>query len=198
MKLTQTNRREIVAELQTQQVTMTELAERYNVSIAAIGYVFKKMTGKGLKPHLSQSDRKAIVTTLRSGEVTIQKLAARYNVQPETISRNFKHITGKSFGTPRVTRQVKETLVEEIRTNDNVTKQELADKYGIHITTLERIIKRVTGKTFRSLRPRPTTQISQTSHTERMDVVKLIKKLLRENPNRTIVYDLKNGEISVQ
>jgi len=198
MKLTQTDKRNIVAAIQSEKATMTELAERYNVSISAIGYTLKKMTGMGLKPQLSQSDRKAIVTTLRSGEATIQKLATRYNVQPETISRNFKHITGKSFGAPRVPVKLKKAIIEEIRTNDNVTKQELTDKYGIHITTLERIIKQVTGKTFRSLRQRPTTQISQTSHMKRMDVVQLLTKLSQENPNRKIMYDLKNGEISVQ
>ncbi|HYT45889.1 MAG TPA: hypothetical protein VEP90_26415, partial [Methylomirabilota bacterium] len=73
-KLTPTDRKDIVAAVQTKQVTMTELAERYKVSIAAIGYVFKKMTGNGLKPQLSQSDRKAIVTALQSGKTTEAEL----------------------------------------------------------------------------------------------------------------------------
>jgi len=95
MKLTQIERREIVAEIQTKKVTMTELAERYRVSIVAISDVFKKMTGNTLKPQLSQSERKAIVAELQSGKTTEAELSVKYGIHYVTIGRVYKKETGK-------------------------------------------------------------------------------------------------------
>ncbi len=144
MKLTQTDRKEIVAELQTKKVTMTELAERYKVSIAAIGYVFKKMTGNGLKPQLSQSEKKAIVAALQSGKTTEKELGATYGVTWGTIGRVYKKETGKPWK-PRLPDTDKKALVAVLLA-EQATKMELTAKYSVHEDTIERTFKRLVGK----------------------------------------------------
>jgi uncharacterized protein (DUF433 family) len=78
MKLTPTDRKDIVAALQSGNATMTELAEKYKVSITAIGYAYKKVTGKTLHPQLSQTDKEAIVAALQAGNMSIEELATQY------------------------------------------------------------------------------------------------------------------------
>ena len=139
----------IVAEIQTQKATMTELAKRYGVSIAAIGYIFKTVTGNGLMRQLSSSDRQAIVAQLQSGEVTIHNLAAKYGVHSGTISRNFKQVTGRAF-IPQLSLHAKEAIVTELQSG-NATIGDLAGKYGVHKETISKTFKRITGT---SLHPR--------------------------------------------
>ena len=72
-RLSQQEKETIVAEIQAKKATMSELAQRYRVSLSAIGNVFKRMTGKTYMPQkagLSQTDRKAIVAALQSGKTT--------------------------------------------------------------------------------------------------------------------------------
>lgn len=200
-RLSQSEKETIVAELNANKTPINELAARYGVTPSQISYAYKKSVGRSFRLFpslkLSNQDKETIVAELAAKKATIEELTSRFNVPRDTISTIFIKHTGKSFGAPRVPNKVKKAIIEEIRTNENVTKQEVADKYGIHIETLGRIIKQVTGKTFQSLRPRPTTQKSLTPHMKRMDVVQLMTKLSQENPNRKIMYDLKNGEISV-
>jgi len=201
-RLSPSEKETIVAELASKNATTTKLAARYGVTPEAISYVYKTRVGKPFRPQpinkLSSQEKETIVADLVTKKATIEELTSRFNVPRGTISKIFRKHTGKSFGASHVPSKVKEAIIEELRTNEIVTKQEVADKYGIHIETLGRIIKQVTGKTFRSLRPRPTTQIYLISHMKSLDIVQLITKLSQENPNSTIMYDLNNGEISVQ
>jgi transposase-like protein len=50
VKLSQQDKETIVAEIQAKSATMTQLAERYNVSQSLISNVFKKITGNALHP----------------------------------------------------------------------------------------------------------------------------------------------------
>ncbi len=143
MKLTQTNRRDIVAAIQSEKATMTELAERYKVSVQAIGYVFKKMTGNGLRHPLSQSDRKAIVTSLQSGKTTEAELAVKYGVTPNTIYRAYRKETGEPWK-PKLSNTTKKTIVAELLAGTK--KQEVIAKYGVSKDTVERTFKRQVGK----------------------------------------------------
>lgn len=55
-KLSQTDWAKIVAAVQTQKATMTDLAHTYGVSIHTISHTFKKITGKTRRPQLSQRE----------------------------------------------------------------------------------------------------------------------------------------------
>ena len=145
-RLSHDEKETIVAEIQAQKTTMTELAQRYGVTITAISDVFKRMTGKGLKPQLPPSDMQAIVAELQSGNVAIQDLATRYHVSPSTIGRNFKRITGRAF-LSRLSQQDKKAIVAELQSS-KTTMKELAIRYGIHPDTISRGFKKLTGKPF--------------------------------------------------
>jgi transposase-like protein len=98
IKLSHTDKKEIVAELQSGNVTRAELAAKYGVHPGTISLTFKKMTGNGLKRHLSQIERKAIVAELQSGNVvTIKEVATKYSVHSRTIDRVYKSETGKTW-----------------------------------------------------------------------------------------------------
>ena len=143
-RLSHDEKEAIVAAIQAKKATMTELAQRYEVTIPTIGYVFKKAIGRSLQPQLSQQDQEAIVAELQSGNITIQDLAARYHVSPQTIGRNFKRATGKAF-IPKFSRQDDEAIVTELRSG-KATLKELTVRYGVHRGTIGRRFKQLTGK----------------------------------------------------
>ena len=98
MKITQNDKKEIVAALQTGKTTTIELGVTYGVHQSRISQVYKEITGKGLEiDKLSQTDKEAIVAELQAGKVTIADLARRYGVHRDTIGRYFKRMTGKSL-----------------------------------------------------------------------------------------------------
>ena len=76
MKLTQSNKENIVKELQSGNITATALAVKYGVSQSAISDQYKKMIGKGLgvRYKLSQIDRKDIVAAIQSEKATMTEL----------------------------------------------------------------------------------------------------------------------------
>ena len=155
-RLTQAEKEAIVAELLAEKSTVGDLAARYEVTPSAISYLYKKRMGRPRRPYplwkLSSQEKETIVAELLAKKATIAELATRFGVPRDTISKVFRKQTGKRFGASRIPSTVKETLIEEIRTNGKVTKRELAEKYHIHVTTLERILKQETGQTFRFLR----------------------------------------------
>ena len=61
VKLSYTDKKEIVAAIQTKNVSMTELAVRYGVTQPTISRTFKKMTGKSLRPYkISGTDTQVV------------------------------------------------------------------------------------------------------------------------------------------
>jgi transposase-like protein len=144
MRFSQTEKKEIVEAIQSRKTTMTELAKRYNVSIAAIGYVFKTMTGNGLRPQLSQSLRQAIVTELQSGKTTQKELAATYDVDDRTIGRVYRKETGEPW-LARLSQTAKKEIVTKLQSGE-ATIRELAARYKVHPETVSRNFKHITGK----------------------------------------------------
>ena len=61
VKLSDTNKKEIVEAIQTNNATMTELAVKYGVTQAAISHTFKKMTGKTFRAYnISVTDTQVV------------------------------------------------------------------------------------------------------------------------------------------
>ncbi len=140
---------------------MTELADRYKVSIAAIGYVLKKMTGNGLKPQLSQSERKAIVAALQSGKTTEAELGVKYGVTYSTISRTYKKETGKPWKT-RLAETDKNAIVAELLAGK--AKTELVAEYRVSKDTIERTFKHQVGKPLTEHKRMMNTALKQSSY----------------------------------
>jgi DeoR/GlpR family transcriptional regulator of sugar metabolism len=147
-KLTESDKKAIVTAIQAGQATMTQLAERYEVSIATISYHFHALTGERLKPMhvLSPMDKDQIVQALQAGNVTIGELAGTYGVSPQTISRVFKDMTGRAV-VPRLSKSDQQTIVAALPAG-NVTIKELAANYHVDPDTISRTFKRITGKAF--------------------------------------------------
>lgn len=179
-RLSPSEKEAIVAELLAKKFTVNELGARYGVTPSAISYVFKSRVGRPFKPqtltNLSSQDKETILAELKAKKATIKELAGRFGVTGSAIGSFFRRHTGKSFGPTNVPDKEKETIIEEIRTNGTVTKQEVADKYGIHIATVERIIKQEAGKTFRSLRSQDTLHISLSTQKQSIKATKAQRK----------------------
>ncbi len=125
-------------------IHLAGFAQRYGVTISAIGYVFKKLTGNGLKPQLSQSDRKAIVAELQSGKTTFAELSIKYGVHCATIGRVYKTETGRPWK-PKIPLTVKKEIVADLLAG-KVARMEAAANYGVSKDTVERSFKRQVGK----------------------------------------------------
>ncbi len=149
MKLTHTDRRDIVSAIQSEKATMTELAERYKVSIPSIGYAFKKVTGHGLLRQLSQSEIKAIVAELQSGNVTIKEVATKHGVSRSTVADNFKKVTGTYLHPRRLSQLDRETIVAALQAGKE--PKELAIKYGVGSSYIGSVYKQETGTLLRNL-----------------------------------------------
>jgi transposase-like protein len=147
MKLTLPQKLEIVEAVQSRSTTMTELARKYNVSVAAISYTNIKFTGHRVKPLniLSQSDKETIVKELQARKTTIKNLAGRYRVSVATIRRAFKEITGRALF-PNLSQNTRENIVAELLTGKTDMVQ-VAAKNGVAHSTIERTFKRQTGRT---------------------------------------------------
>src|SRR5947209_2309489 len=129
MKLTQTDRKNIVAALRAGKTTTAELSSKYDVTPGHVVSVYREVTGSNLTPfkRLSQADRETIVTELLEKKVTINELGARYGVTPSAISYTFKKRAGKSFQ-PQTIRnlssQDRETILTELEAK-RATAEEL-------------------------------------------------------------------------
>ncbi len=95
MKLTQTERKDIVAALQSGNATTTDLSRKYSVSRGYVAAVYRKDTGTLLK-RLTQAEKEAIVAELLAEKSTVGDLAARYEVTPSAISYLYKKRMGSS------------------------------------------------------------------------------------------------------
>ncbi|MFL5702420.1 MAG: hypothetical protein ACJ8AG_06275 [Ktedonobacteraceae bacterium] len=186
MKLTEIDKKEIVAELQTQKVTATELAERYKVSIAAIGYVFKKMTGRGLKRQLSQNEIEAIVAELQSGNVTIKEVATNYGVSRSAIGYNFKKITGKYLHPRHLSQTDRKTIVAALQTGKE--PKELAIKYGVSSSRIGQVYKQETGTMLRKL--------PQLSHSDEETIVTEVQAKKASQRQLAARYGINRSRVS--
>ena len=93
-KLSQTDKEAIVAALQAGKATQTELAMRHLVSVSAISYNFRKITGSRFKSvnWLSEADKETIVKELQAGK-TPKELADKYGVGSSYIGLIYKNLT---------------------------------------------------------------------------------------------------------
>jgi transposase-like protein len=156
MKITQNDKKDIVAALQSGKTTGKELGVTYGVHQSRISQVYKEVTGKRLETDkLSQTDKEAIVTELQAGKVTIEDLARRYGVHRDTIGRYFKRMTGKSLHPRQLSQKTlsqtdKEEIVAAVKSR-KFPYVELGRMYGVHPTSIGAIYRQKTGT---QLRPR--------------------------------------------
>jgi len=186
MSLSQDNRKEIVEAIQSGKASMTELAKRYGVSIAAIGYVFRKTTGKSLQARLSPTDKEAIVAELQSGKVTIEELAPKYGVHRGTISRTFKQMTGKYLRPRRLSQKDREEIVAELKLGKQ--PREIAIKYGVSSSHISQVYKYATGTLLRKL-----THLSQSDKATIVAEIQEKKASMRQLAKR---YEVNRARIS--
>jgi Eukaryotic mitochondrial regulator protein len=99
MKLSQTDRKEIVAAIQAGKATFSELGAKYGVGRTRIGQIYRHATGTLFRPikKLSQHDKEMIVAEIQAKKATMTTLAARYGVRQSRISAVFKEMTGRSW-----------------------------------------------------------------------------------------------------
>src|SRR5438105_5420996 len=99
MKLTPTDRKDIVAAIQSKKATTAELSRTYGVTTGHVVTVYRKETGRNLTPfkRLSQGEKVAIVPELLAKKTTINEIAARYRVTPTAISYLYKKRVGRPF-----------------------------------------------------------------------------------------------------
>jgi transposase-like protein len=119
MKLTQTDRREIVAAIKSGKVTYLELGRKYSILPTRIGQIYRKETGTLFRPikRLSQSDKETIVSEIQAKKATMSQLAERYGVRQSRVSAVFKEMTGSALF-PRKTEEKHESLPAPITEND--------------------------------------------------------------------------------
>ena len=112
MKIPPTERENIAAAILAKKATMTDQAAKYGVTIAAIEYAFKKVTGHALQHQLSPSERKAIVAALNAGGASMKELGENYGVHYGTIGRVYKKETGRAWK-PLLSATDKKAIVTE-------------------------------------------------------------------------------------
>lgn len=184
-KLTQTDRETIVAEIQSGKTTMTELAERYKVSVSSIGDVFEKMTGHGLKRQLSQSEIQAIVAELQAGNATIKEVAAKYGVGRSTITYNFKKITGTSLHPRKLNQTDRTAIVTALKAGTE--PNELAPKYGVSNSYIGSVYKQETG----TLRKLP-----QLSQGDKETIVAAVQSGKASQRNLAVEFNINRSRVS--
>jgi transposase-like protein len=150
MKLSQGDRKDIVAALQSGNATTTDLSRKYNVTRDYITAISRKDTGTKLKPYkrLSQTEKETILVELKTNKTPLNKLAVQYGVTPPQISYLYK----KSMGRPvrpfpiwKLSDQEKEMIVSELLAK-KATIGELAKRFDVPRGTISKIFRNQTGK----------------------------------------------------
>ena len=131
---------------------------------------------------LTQADRKDIVVALQSGQNTTAQISNNYGITRNHVTHVYREETGtklKPF--KRLTQSEKEAVVAELKVN-KTSINEVAARYGVTPPQISYVYKKRFGRPFK---PKPHY------------VAQLIARLGQENPNRTIIYDIKKHEITV-
>src|SRR5947209_1333750 len=152
MKLTQTDRKEIVAAIQSGKNTTTELSSKHGVTPGHVATVYRKETGLKLTPfkRLTQSEKEAIVAELLAKKTTVSEIAVQNGVTPSDISYTYKKHVGRSFQPQQMSKlssQDKETILAELKAKKTTIK-ELANRFGLEDATIGMFFRRKTGKSF--------------------------------------------------
>jgi len=135
MKLTQTDRKDIVTALQSGNTTAKTLAAKYGVSDSTIGLAYKQATGKSRRTNnvLSLPDKEAIVAELLSKKSTTEALAGKYGVGKTTIIRTFIQMTGKPLKghRPPIKTKMAQALRQRTYRAWHKTEQKMYEALGI-------------------------------------------------------------------
>ncbi len=97
--ITQIEKQEIVAVLQSGNATYSELSQKYGVGATYIGQIYRKKTGTYFRPikRLSRSEKETIVAEIQAKKASMEQLAKRYGVRSNRISMVYKKMTGSAL-----------------------------------------------------------------------------------------------------
>jgi transposase-like protein/AraC-like DNA-binding protein len=139
----------IIKDLQDGILTNAEIANKYNVTLHAIT-AFIKNNGiektrnchRGNKKY-SEENIVLIIEELKNSSLTIQEIADKFNVSKTFIRKieiDNNVVRTYKAKNAKVSQEIKNQIIEELK-NDDLTIQQIADKFGVGMTLVKRLRK---------------------------------------------------------
>jgi predicted transcriptional regulator len=147
-RVTQETIDSVIDDLKSTTLTQQEIAEKYNITQGMVSYYRRKYnivradsSSYEPKSRIAPEIKEAIIDDLKNSSLTQPEIAEKYNICQTTVIKykrefNIKRPTGYSPKS-KISAEVKFNIINALKYS-NMTVQEIADKFHVHATTVEK------------------------------------------------------------